>query len=63
MPETYRVCKVTIPLNIAVPENFRSFSISNTFYESFKMADTDKFPEIIDDNRKRTRLLHNLYTP
>ena len=28
---------------------------------TLKMADTDNFPEIIDDNRKRTRLLHNLY--
>ena len=30
---------------------------------TLKMADTDKFPEIIDDNRKRTRLPHNLYFP
>ena len=29
---------------------------------TLKMADTDNFPEIIDDIRKRTRLLHNLYT-
>ena len=29
---------------------------------TLKMANTDYFLEIIDDNRKRTRLLHNLYT-
>ena len=28
---------------------------------TLKMADTDNFPEIIDDNRKRTRPLHKLY--
>ena len=28
---------------------------------TLKMADIDKFPEIIDDNRKKARLLHNLY--
>ena len=28
---------------------------------TLKMADTDNFLEIINDNRKRTCLLHNLY--
>ena len=28
---------------------------------TLKMADTDNFPEIIDDNWKKTCLLHNLY--
>ena len=29
---------------------------------TLKMADTDNFLEIIDDNQKRTCLLHKLYT-
>ena len=28
---------------------------------TLKMADTDNFPEIIDDNWKKTCLLRNLY--
>ena len=28
---------------------------------TFKTADKDNFPEIIDDNRKRTRPMHKLY--
>ena len=27
---------------------------------TLKMADTEIFPQIIEDNRKKTRLLHNL---
>ena len=38
----------------------QAMSLCSRDNHTLKMASTDNFPKIIDDNWKRTRLLHNL---